>query len=321
MHLLRYASAVLVGALAATSVHAQISEQPIRIVFNSAAGSAGDALVRNLAESMHANLARPVIVENKVGAGGRLGVLAVKDAPADGSVLLFTPVGMMSIYPHVYEKLGYDPVTDFQPISQVATFDLAMAVGPTVPAKSLQALVDWLKSNPAQGSYGTPAAGSQPHFLATQFARAAGLDLRHVAYKGSALAITDMIGGHLPIYFGPTQEFVETHKAGRITVLATTGTKRSSVLTGVPTFIEAGYALQGEVWFGVYAPGKTPPDVVARLNNVIVAAVQAPELRSRMQALGMRPTGTSSAELATIQLADLERWGPVVKASGFKPDQ
>jgi tripartite-type tricarboxylate transporter receptor subunit TctC len=321
MHLLRYASAVLVGALASTSVHAQISEQPIRIVFNAAAGSAGDALVRNLAESMHANLARPVIVENKVGAGGRIGVLAVKDAPADGSVLLFTPVGMMSIYPHVYEKLGYDPGTDFQPISQVATFDLAMAVGPTVPAKSLQALVDWLKSNPAQGSYGTPAAGSQPHFLATQFARAAGLDLRHVAYKGSALAITDMIGGHLPIYFGPTQEFVETHKAGRITVLATTGTKRSSVLTDVPTFIEAGYALQGEVWFGVYAPGKTPPDVVARLNNIIVAAVQAPELRSRMQALGMRPTGTSSAELAKIQLADLERWGPVVKASGFKADQ
>jgi tripartite-type tricarboxylate transporter receptor subunit TctC len=228
---------------------------------------------------------------------------------------------MMSIYPHVYEKMGYDPVADFQPVSQVATFDLAMAVGPSVPAKSLDGLVEWLRSNPAKASYGTPAAGSQPHFLAVQFARTTGLDLRHVAYKGTPLAVADLFGGHLPMVFGPTQELVEAHKAGHLRVLATTGTQRSPVLTDVPTFMEAGYSIQGEVWFGVYVPAKTSPNVVARLNTVVVAAVQAPEMRSRMLALGMRPTGTSAVELAKIQQTDFERWGPLVKASGFKPDQ
>jgi len=144
-------------------------------------------------------LDQPAIVENRAGAQGRIGVQAVKAAAPDGRTLLLTPVAPMSVYAHVYKALAYDPVRDFQPVSQLATFDFAIAVGPQVPATSLKELVDWVKADPGRGSYGTPAAGTLPHFFAVQFARTAGLDLRHVGYRGSAAALTDLIGGQIPI--------------------------------------------------------------------------------------------------------------------------
>jgi tripartite-type tricarboxylate transporter receptor subunit TctC len=321
MHWLRHASRALAILLAVTSAHGQTTQQPVRIVFPFSPGGASDALVRVLAESMQNSLGRPVIVENKVGAGGRIGVQMVKHAPPDGSVLLVTPLAPMVVFPHVYDNLGYDAFADFHPISQIATFDLAVAVGKGVPAKSVQELLAWLKSNPAQAHYGSPAAGSLPHFFAVQLGRMIGIDLSHVAYKGSPPAIADLIGGHLPAYFGPTQELVEAHRAGSIRILATSGASRSPALPDMPTFREAGYAIEADVWYGVYAPGKTPPEVTARLNKAVVAAVQTPEIGTRMLALGLRLTGSSSAELARIQRADFERWGPAVKASGFKPTQ
>jgi tripartite-type tricarboxylate transporter receptor subunit TctC len=273
-----------------------------------------------LAESMRTSLKRPVIVENKPGAAGRLGVQAVKEAPLDSNVLLFTPIAPMAIFPHVYEKLAYDPVADFTPISQVATFDLAVAVGRNVPSESLKELVAWLNENPAQASYGTPAAGSLPHFFAVSFARTTNLDLRHVAYKGNAQAITDLIGGHLPIFFTSTPDLVEPHKAGRIRILATSGAQRLAALPEVPTFIEAGYRIRGEGWYGIYAPAKTSPEIVARFNAAIVSAMRTPEIKDRVMALRLVPTGTSGPELARIQKADSDLWGPVIRTSGFKPD-
>ena len=320
MPLIRTALAATLGMLTVAGAHAQVGEQPIRIVIPYPAGGVGDATARMIAESMRTSLKRPVIVENKAGAAGRLGVQAVKEAPADGSVLLFTPIAPMAVFPHVYEKLGYDPVADFAPISQVATFDLAVAVGANVPAKTLEELVAWLKADPGQATFGSPAAGSLPHFFAILFARTANIDLRHVAYKGNPQAITDLMGGHLPIFFTSTQDLVEPHKAGRIRVLATSGAQRSIVLPEVPTFAEAGYRIRGEGWYGIYAPAKTPAEVVARLNEAVVAAMRAPELRSRLMAVGLQPTGTSSSELAKVQKADSDLWGPVIKASGFKPD-
>jgi tripartite-type tricarboxylate transporter receptor subunit TctC len=202
----------------------------------------------------------------------------------------------------------------------VATFDLAVAVGAKVPSKSLAELVAWLKENPGQAAYGSPAAGSLPHFFAVLFGRTANVDLRHVPYKGNPQAIADLIGGHLPIFFTSTPDFVEPHKAGRVRVLATSGAQRSASLPEVPTFAEAGYRIRGEGWYGIYAPAKTPPETVARLNAAIVSAVRVPEIKTRMIALGLRPTGTSGPELAEIQKADLDLWAPVIKASGFKPD-
>jgi tripartite-type tricarboxylate transporter receptor subunit TctC len=168
----------LAGAVFALPAHAQIGAEPIRIIFPFAAGGSGDALARLLAEHLRTTL--------NTGAQGRLGVQAVKAAAPDGKTLLLTPVAPMSVYQHVYKSLAYDPIADFQPLSQIATFDFAFAVGPQVPAKSLKELVDWVKANPAEGSYGIPAAGSLPHFFGVLFAKTAGLDLRHVGYRGSA---------------------------------------------------------------------------------------------------------------------------------------
>jgi tripartite-type tricarboxylate transporter receptor subunit TctC len=302
------------------TAHAQAAEQPIRIIMPYPPGGAGDATARMLAEAMRTSLKRLVIVENKPGAAGRLGVQAVKEGPADGSMLLFTPIAPMAVFPHAYEKLGYDPVADFVPISQAATFDLAVAVGAGVPSASLKELVAWLKENPDRATYGTPAAGSLPHFFAVSFARTVNLDLRHVAYKGNAQAVTDLIGGHLPIFFTSTPDLVEPHKAGRIRVLATSGAQCSAALPDVPTFMEAGYRIRGEGWYGIYAPAKTSPEVVARLNAAIVSAVRTPEIKNRLMALHLVPTGTSGPEFASTQKADSDLWGPVIRASGFKPN-
>lgn len=296
------------------------TETPIRVVLPYAAGGAGDASLRLIADSMRTSLNRAVIVENKPGAAGRIGVQAVKDAPADGSVLLFTPIAPMAVFEHVYDKLGYDPVADFVPISQVAAFDLAVAIGSNVPAKSLKELVAWLKVNPSQASYGSPAAGSLPHFFGVLFGRKSALDLRHVAYKGNPPAITDLLGGHLPMHFTSVEALVETHNTGKIRILATSGQSRYFALPDVPTFIESGFDIRGSGWFGMYAPAKTPAETVARLNSAVVAAVHSPEIKAKLLKFGLQPTGTTSEEFARIRKADSELWGPIVKASGFKPE-
>ena len=313
--------AVWAGLLLAVPAYSQIGEQANRIVFPFAAGGSGDALARLIAEHLRVALNQPVIVENRVGAQGRIGVQAVKAAAADGKTLLLTPVAPMSVYQHVYKALAYDPVRDFQPIAQVATFDFSLAVGPQVSATSLAELVAWLKADLSRGSYGTPAAGTLPHFFAVQFARTAGLAWRHVGYRGSAAALTDLIGGQIPVVVTTTSDVLEQHKAGGIRVLATSDKGRSPFLPDVPTFREAGYAIEGSGWYGVFAPAATPPAMVERLNAAVVAAVRAPATREKLLAFGLVPTGTSAAELAQIQKADSELWAPAVQASGFTPEQ
>jgi tripartite-type tricarboxylate transporter receptor subunit TctC len=310
-------AAVLLPAQA----RSQSGEQAIRIVFPFAAGGAGDALARLLAEHMRTGLDRPVIVENKTGAAGRIGVQAVKNAPPDGHTILLTPIAPVAIYQHVYDPLGYDPFADLEPLSQVATFEFALAVGPQVPVKTLRELVAWLSANPGAANYGTPAAGTLPHFFAVSFARASGLDLRHVGYRGSANALTDLVAGQISMVVTTTSDLLEMHKAARIQILATSDAQRSPLLPEIPTFKEEGYAIQGTSWYAMYAPARTPAEIVTRLNKVIVDALRRPEVRERLLALGLYATGTSPQELATVQRTDSERWAPAIKASGFTAKQ
>lgn len=309
------------GSAKAQVASAGPTDKPLRFVLPYAAGSGGDSLIRLMSELLRVSLNQPVVVENRPGAAGRLGVQHVKEASPDGSVLLYTPIAPMSIFPLVYKQPGYDAVADFRPVTQIATFDLGVAVGPTVPATSLKELVGWLKANPGQAAYGTPAAGSLPHFFAMLFGRAAGIELRHVPYKGNAPALADLTGGHLPLFFTSAPDLVELHKAGRIRVLATSGRERSTVLADVPTFTESGYAIEGTGWFGVFAPARTPEPMIARLSTAIVAASRMPPVVERMTLLGLRPTGTTPDEFGRIQRADLDLWGPVIRASGFEPEQ
>jgi tripartite-type tricarboxylate transporter receptor subunit TctC len=310
--------AALLGLVGAGPLRA---DETVRIVFPFAAGASADALTRIVAEQLQTRLGRNVIVENRTGAAGRLGIKSVKDSEPDGSTLLVTPIAPMVVYQHVYQSLGYDPIRDFEPVAQIATFDFAVAVGPQVPVRTLGELTAWIRSNPAQANYGTPAAGTLPHFFAVLFGRATGLGMKHVPYKGTAAAMTDLLGGQIPMLFTSTSELIELHKAGRIHVLATSGTERSPFLPEVPTFQEEGYAIHGTGWHGLFAPKGTAPDLLDRLNGAVVDAVRTPEVRDRLARMGFQPTGTSQEAFAVILRRDAELWAPAVKASGFTPEQ
>ncbi len=299
---------------------AAAQEQPVRIIFPFAAGGSGDGLSRLIADKMRTALNRNVIVENRTGAAGRPAVVAVKNAAPDGSTLLITPIAPMAVYQHVYKNLEYDPIRDFAAVSQLATFDFALAVGPQVPATSLKELVAWLKADPSRASFGSPGAGTLPHFFGLLFARAAGVELRHVPYKGSAATLTDLTAGHVPMVVTTLSDFVEMHKAKRVRILATSGAERSPFVPDVPAFREAGFDIQGTSWFGAFVPVRTPRETVDRLSTIMAAAVRMPDVRDRFLGWGLQPTGSSAVEFAAIQKADSERWAPAVKASGFSAD-
>jgi tripartite-type tricarboxylate transporter receptor subunit TctC len=306
--------------LCAAPLAAQPGGQPIRIIFPYAAGGSGDTLARLIADKMQDGLRRPVIVEDRTGAAGRIGVMDVKNGTPDGTTLLLTPIATMSIYPNVYSNLDYDPVKDFAAITQLGTFDLGIAVGPQIEAKTLQELIAWAKANPKEANFAMPGAGSLPHFLGILLGRKAGIDLRAVPYRGSAAGLADVVAAHIAMIVTTTSDLVQMHKAGRIRVLATSGKERSPFLPDVPTFREAGYDLVAAGWYGMLAPAKTPPDVIAKFNTLIVEAVHSPDIKEKMMTFGLVPTGTSAAEFASIVKADKEFWGPPIKASGFTPE-
>jgi tripartite-type tricarboxylate transporter receptor subunit TctC len=307
---------VLAAALAGPSL-AQGQDQPIRIVFPFAAGGSGDGLVRLVGDRMQSTLKRTVIVENRTGAAGRLGTAAVRNAAPDGNTLLITPIAPVAIYQHVYKNLEYDPIRDFSPVSQLVTFDFAVAVSPKVPAKSLKELVAWVKADAARAVFASPAAGALPHFFGVMFGRAAGLELRHAPYKGSAAAVNDLVAGHIPMVFTTLSDLLQVHQAGRVRMLAVSGRKRSTFLPDMPTFREGGYDIEGSAWYGAFAPAKTPREIVDRYSTVMADAVRTPDVRERLLKFGLEPTGTTAPEMAAIQKADSERWAPAVKASGF----
>jgi len=318
--LMAYTAAAAATASVAGRAMAQIAGQPMRIVFPFTAGGSGDALSRLLADKLHTAFDQPVIVENRVGAAGRIGVQAVKTSPPDGRTLLLTPIAPMSVYQHVYSDLGYDPIKDFEPVSQVVTTDFSLAVPGTANIKSLKDLIAAVKADPKSGTFGTPGAGTLPHFFMVLFAKASGLNLDHVNYKGSAGALSDLAGGQVPMVLTTTSDVLALHKAGKIRVIATSGARRSPFLPDVPTFVESGYDIKGETWYGVFAPAGTPADMIKRINAVLVSAVKDAEVGQRLTTLGMQATGTSPAELSEIQKRDSAFWAPAVAASGFKPE-
>jgi len=317
----RLCLAVFAAALVVGPSLGQIGAPPIRIIFPFAAGGSGDAASRLIAERMSTTLGRPVIVENRTGADGRIGVRAVKEAAPDGATLLLTPIAPISIYQHVYAKLDYDPINDLAPVSEIGTFDFGIAAGPQSGAQTMKDLIAWTKAHPLDANFAIPAAGTLPHFLGFMLARAAGVDLRPVPYRGSAAGLTDLIAGRIPIEITTTSDLVQTAKDGRIRVLATSSKGRSPFLPDVPTLREAGYDLVATGWYGMFAPAKTPPDLIAQLNKVIVDAVRSPQFKDRMMAFGLQPTGTSAEAFAHIVEDDSALWVPAIKASGFKAEE
>ena len=300
----------------APAAHAQ-TEKPVRIIVGFPAGATLDSLSRMVADKLRSSLNQPVIVENRTGAAGRLAAEYVKAQPGDGLTLLMTPVANMAINPHSHKGLRYDPFRDFAPVSHVANFQIAFAVGPAVQATSLRDYVALAKKDAKAGDYASAAAGSIPHFLGVMFARTAGIELTHVPYKGTAPALTDLMGGQIAAAVMTVPDIAPLHKSGKLRALAVAGTKRSDALPDVPTFKEQGYDLEGSGWYAMFAPAATPKETLDRLSRLVAQATQTPDVRAWIQKGGMEPTGTSPAELAAILTADYAKWGPVIKASGF----
>jgi len=318
--------AASLGVLAAfaPALRAQGFEQ-VKIINGFPAGGTADATSRRVAEKLGgtAYTKNPAVVENKPGAGGRIACDTVKAAPPDGSTLLLTPYSCMSIYPHIYSKLSYDPFKDFVTVSMAAVMTHALTVGPLVPAsvRNLRDFLAWAKANPDKASYGSPAAGSTPHFLAALLGMSNNVELKHVPYRGSAPAVADLIGGTLASTSTPTGDALANHRGGKVRILATSGARRTPFTPDVPTYAEQGFPeLTTEEWFGFYAPARTPANVVANANAAINQALKEKTVIDSLGLMGLVAQGSTPAEMDKSQKDEHTRWGPLVKRVGFTAD-
>ena len=311
------------AALPWRGVQAQQRIDTLRIVTGFTPGGTSDTLCRRVADRMRGGFVRTAVVDNKAGAGGQLAVDLMRSAPTDGSTILQTPASMLMIYPHIYRKLSYDPFVDVAPITVACTFEFGFAVGPMVPdsVASMPDFFAWCKENPMQANFGSPAAGSVPHFLGVLAGRAGGIDLKHVPFRGTQPAILDMIGGQIAAVSGPVGEFTQHVKAGKCRLIATSSSERSRFAPEVPTYAEQGLKdLQFREWFGFFAPGKTPKDIIDHLNTGLREALAAPEVVDGLAVMGLEAVSSTPEELARMLRTDHDRWGPIVKSIGFSAD-
>jgi len=316
------AAAALLAALRPAT--AQTVDQ-VKIYYGFPAGSAGDSVARRVGEKLAGSqyTRNSAVVENRPGAGGRIALDVLKSAPSDGSALALSPFSCTSIYPHIYTKLSYSPFVDFVPVSIAAVMHHGLAVGPLVPAsvKNVREFLAWAKANPQQASYGSPAAGSTPHFIGALLGVNNGVDMKHVPYRGSVPGVTDLVGGQIAAMVTPSGDFIPNHKAGKIRLLATSGKQRSPFTPDVATFAEQGFnEFIVEEWFGFYAPPKTPSLLVNRANAAINAALKEKMVIDSLATVGLIAQGSTPEAMAKSQKAEFDRWGPLVKKVGFTSD-
>lgn len=306
--------------LAVTPASAQ-SDKTLRVLVGFPAGVSIDVVTRIVAEKMKDELKRPVIVDNRPGAGGRLAAELLKSAAPDGNTVMVTPIVVPVLAPMVFNKLSYNPETDFAPVGKVCDFSFALAVPANSPVKNLKDYAAWLKANPQQANFGSPAAGSLPHFFGVMIGTALKVDMVHVPFNGGAALQSAVLGGHAPAGIDVVMEWQQNAKAGKVTVLATSGAQRSKVMPDVPTFKEQGFPeAVGQGWFAMYAPAKTPTAAIDDINKALNKALATPEVRERFAGLGLDVGGGSAADLQKTMQDDAKRWAPVVKKSGFKAD-
>jgi tripartite-type tricarboxylate transporter receptor subunit TctC len=298
---------------------AQIGQARLLVGFG--AGGAIDVIARMLVDTMK-DYSTSCIVDNRPGAGGRLALNVLKTSPGDGATMILTPASDITIFPHVYKTLSYDPPKDFIPVSPVCSFPFLITVGPMVPlsVKTLADFTDWCRVNPKLATYGTAAAGSMLHFTGVTLAKAGNFQFVHLPYGGPN-GIQDLIGGRIAATIYPIGTALPHVQSGAIRAVATTGPQRSAALPDVPTVGEAGYpGLEATEWFGVLVPANTPDATVGRLNAAIRTAVNTDRFKTGAAKLSVDPMSVTTADFAQLIKSDSERWGPIVSASGFSPE-
>ena len=308
----------LLAVLASTGVLAQ-SKPPLRILVGFSPGGSADVLARLVAEGLKDDFS-PIVVDNKPGAGGRIALNMVKTAKPDGQTVIVLPSGPMVLFPHVYKKLDYDAVKDFTPVSQIARFQFGVVTGPASGVKTLGEMIAKAKANPGASSYGTPGAGTLPHFMGVLMEQSAGIVLNQVPFQGGAPANNALLGGHIDYKFDVVSETAELHRNGKVRILAVTGAQRDPQVPEVPTLKEVGVNMEATAWFAMYGPAGLSGPTLARLEKAMMKAVREPAMKERLAKLGYEPIGSSSAELAAAQKADLTRWEKPIKATGVLLD-
>jgi len=318
-HLLAASATSLLAAGLARPALAQTVKKPVHLIVGFPAGGGTDVTARVFAEALRGAYASTALVENKPGASARIAVEYVKNAEPDGSVMLFTPDFPMTLYPHSFKSLSYDPLTDFTPVGPATNSMLSFNVGPAVPAsvKLLGDYVQWCKANPDKASYGTTSAGGTPHFAGVMLSNVAKVPMNPVHYRGGAPALQDVVGGHIGASVNPTSESLPLYQAGTIRILAVTGAKRSQFLPDVPTMAEQGFDVVIDSWLGVFLPAKVPDDVLRGLSAAMREASQSAAITDSLAKFGSTATFQTPAQFTERIKSDLKRWGPVVKASGF----
>lgn len=317
------AAAAMLASLPAQVMAEEAMLETLTIVTGFPPGGTSDILCRRVAEALRGKYARAAVVENRTGAGGQIAVNAIKSMPPDGSAMLQTPSTMLSIYPHTYRNLSYRPFEDLTPVSLACTFVFGYAVGASVPesVRSVADYVEWVRANPRFGNFGSPGAGASPHFIGAMLARDTGIDLQHVAFRGTQPAIADAIGGHLGAVCGPLGEFLPHLSDKRIRLIAVTGETRSRFAPDVPTFLEQGLKnLTIGEWYGFFLPAGASSATVNRLNTALRKALTEPALVEGLAISGMEAASSTPEELAAYLRRDTEFWGPVVQSIGFSAD-
>lgn len=295
--------------------------RPIKLVAPFPPGGGTDIFARLVATKLSQSLGWTVIVENKPGAAGSIGVEAVAKSPADGYTLVLGQTSNLAINPSLYPNLGYDPVRDLTPIALVASTPLVLVASPKASFKSLAELVASARAKPASISVASPGNGTVGHLTSEIFMRAAGIKLLHVPYKGASPALNDLLGGQVDIYFATAQSVAEHVKAGKVRALGVTSAKRLAVLPNVPTIAESGYKdFEAISWYGVLAPAGTPLPIVARLATEIIKVLDTEDVRASVASEGGEVLGASSAQFAAFVSSERAKWGTAVKESGAKVD-
>ena len=312
--------AVAVAVLGAASVCAQTyPAKSISFVVPFAAGSATDQIARAIGQSVAEQGKQAVVIENKPGASGFIAAQAVATAPADGYTVLITTNTTHAANEHLYKKLPYDPVKDFVPITLLGKGGQIMIVNPKVPANTVMEFVALAKKQPGKLTFGSGSSSSR--IAGELLQQMAGIDILHVPYKSNPLAITDLLGGQIDMMITDTTTGIPQVKAGKVRALGVTAVKRSVLVPEVPTIDEAGVkGYEMGYWFAAYVPAKTPPAVVKRLHDLLVAATKSAGAVKFYETSGVDPAVSSSEELAKFQAAESQKWGKIVKAAGITPE-
>jgi tripartite-type tricarboxylate transporter receptor subunit TctC len=321
-HVLQGAAATSLLGLAPLPGRAQARVENLRVIVGFPPGGTTDAFARKVAEKLRGTYATNVIVDNKPGAGGQIGVVTLKNAPADGAHILYSPASMLTIYPHSYSKLTYAQ-SDVVPIGMGHSTDHGLAVGPAVPesVRNVASFIEWAKANPDKASLGNPGAGSMPHLLAGRLAMLANVQITNVPFPGSGPAIPQVMGGQIAGMSSPLGDWIPHYKGGRVRILATSGPERSPYTPDVATYREQGFAeLTVREWFGFFAPAATPEPVREALNAALRSAMAQQDVRDFVGPIGGYIEASTTAEHARRLVSDSELAKRLVSALGFKAD-